>query len=196
LAQAAITWHNDAASVDSFGAFTFRGLEAGAIALPSPYLEDRLDGDVHFGAKGFLADRLLVPQLLADASRVRQLDQVDFSVQVHSAADGAHLPGISQVASGITLKPANQFVQLLTSTLNLTLPPRALQYQHMALDFRVQQGQVQTEPVLLTLSGVQVFGVAGLTLDSKVRILWRDRNREPAPRLRDLIYTVQRVMER
>ena len=66
----------------------------------------------------------------------------------------------------------------------------------MALDFRVQQGQVQTEPVLLTLSGVQVFGVAGLTLDSKVRVLWGGRGREPAPMLRDLIYTVERVMER
>ncbi|MGD0666469.1 MAG: hypothetical protein ABSB23_02835 [Bryobacteraceae bacterium] len=196
LAQAAIRWQNGAASVDSFGTFTFRGLEAGAIAFPEPYLEDRLDGDVRFRTKGFVADRLLVPQLLADASRVLQLDGVDLSLQVRSAGDGAHLPGILQTASGVTLKPANQFVQLLTSGFDLTLPPRALQYQHMALDFRVQQGQVQTEPVLLTLNGVQVFGVAGLTLDSKVRILWGGRGQEPAPRLRDLIYTVQRVMER
>jgi len=196
LAQAAIRWQNGAASVDSFGTFTFRGLEAGAIALPNPYLEDRLDGDVRFSTKEFLADRLLVPQLLADASRVHQLDRIDFSAQVRSAADGAHLPGILQTASGITLKPANQFVQLLTNNLNLTLPPRALQYNQMALDFRVQQGQVQTEPVLLTLSGVQVFGVAGLALDSKVRILWGGRGREPAPLLRDLIYTAERVMER
>jgi hypothetical protein len=196
LAQAAIRWQPGAASVDSFGTFTFRGLEAGAIALPNPYLEDRLDGDVRFSANGFLADRLLAPQLLADASRVRQLDRIDLSVQVRSAADGAHLPGILQAASGIKLEPANRLVQLLTSRLNLTQPPRALQYQHMALDFRVQQGQVQTEPVLLTLSGVQVFGVAGLTLDSNVRILWGGHGREPAPLLRDLIYTVQRVTER
>jgi hypothetical protein len=196
LAQAAIRWQKGAANVDSFGTFTFRGLEAGAIAFPNPYLEDRLDGDVRFSTNGFLADRLLVPQLLADASRVRQLDHVDFSVQVRSAADGAHLPGILQTATGITLTPANQFVQLLTSDLNLTFPPRALQYGQMALDFRVQQGQVQTEPVLLTLSGVQVFGVAGLSLDSKVRILWGGRGREPAPLLRDLIYTAERVMER
>ncbi|MGO9012371.1 MAG: hypothetical protein ACLQPN_19925 [Bryobacteraceae bacterium] len=196
LAQAAIRWQPGAASIDSFGTFTFRGLEAGTIAFPSPYLEDRLDGDVRFSTRGFLADRLLAPQLLADASRVRQLDGVDLSLQVRSAADGAHLPGILQAASGITLKPANQFVQLLTSGLDLTLPPRALQYQHMALDFRVQQGQVQTEPVLLTLNGVQVFGIAGFTLDSKVRILWGGHGQEPAPRLRDLIYTVQRVMER
>jgi hypothetical protein len=195
LAQAAIRWQKDAASVDSFGAFTFRGLEAGAIALPRPYLEDRLDGDVQFSTKGFLADRLLAPQLLADASRVRQLDSVDFSVQVRSAADGAHLPGILQTESGITLKPANQFLQLLTSSLNLTSAPRALQYQDMALDFRVRQGQVQTEPELLTLSGVQVFGVDGLTLDSKVRVMWGGRGQEPAPLLRDLIYTVQRSME-
>jgi hypothetical protein len=195
LAQAAIRWQKDAASIDSFGAFTFRGLEAGAIALPRPYLEDRLDGDVHFSTKGFLADRLLAPQLLADASRVRQLDSVDFSVQVRSAADGAHLPGILQTESGITLKPANQFLQLLTSSLNLTSAPRALQYQDMALDFRVRQGQVQTEPELLTLSGVQVFGVDGLTLDSKVRVMWGGRGQEPAPLLRDLIYTVQRSME-
>jgi hypothetical protein len=65
----------------------------------------------------------------------------------------------------------------------------------MALDFRVRQGQVQTEPVLFTLSGVQVFGVDGLTLDSKVRVLWGGRGQEPAPLLRDLIYTVQRSME-
>jgi hypothetical protein len=195
FAQAAIRWQKDAASVDSFGAFTFRGLEAGAIALPRPYLEDRLDGDVHFSAKGFLADRLLAPQLLADASRVRQLDSVDFSVQVRSAADGAHLPGILQTESGLTLKPANQFLQLLTSGLNVTSPPRALQYQNVALDFRVRQGRVQTEPELLTLSGVQVFGVGGLTLDSKVRVLWGGRAQEPAPLLRDLIYTVQRAME-
>jgi len=196
LAQAAIRWQPGAASVDSFGAFNFRGLEAGAIALPNPYLEDRLDGDVRFSANGFLADRLLGPQLLADASRVRQLDLIDLSVQVRSAADGAHLPGILQAATGIKLEPANRLVQLLTSRLNLTQPPRALQYQHMALDFRVQQGQVQTEPVLLTLSGVQVFGVAGFTLDSNVRILWGGRGLEPAPLLRDLIYTVQRVTER
>ncbi len=196
LAQAAIRWQNAAASVDSFGTFSFRGLEAGAIALPNPYLEDRLDGDVRFSTKGFLADRLLVPQLLADASRVRQLDLIDFSVQVRSAADGAHLPGILQAATGITLKPANQFVQLLTNGFNLALPPRALQYNQMALDFRVQQGKVQTEPVLLTLSGVQVPGVAGLSPDSKVRILWGGHGREPAPLLRDLIYTAQRVMER
>ena len=196
LAQAAIRWQPGAASVDSFGAFNFRGLEAGAIALPNPYLEDRLDGDVRFSANGFLADRLLGPQLLADASRVRQLDLIDLSVQVRSAADGAHLPGILQAATGIKLEPANRLVQLLTSRLNLTQPPRALQYQHMALDFRVQQGQVQTEPVLLTLSGVQVFGVAGFTLDSNVRILWGGRGHEPAPLLRDLIYTVQRVTER
>jgi hypothetical protein len=196
LAQAAIHWQPGAANIDSFGAFTFRGLEAGAIALPNPYLEDRLDGDVRFSVKGFLADRLLAPQLLADASRVCQLDRIDLSVQVRSAADGAHLPGILQAATSIKLEPANRLVQLLTSRLNLTQPPRALQYQHMALDFRVQQGQVQTEPVLLTLSGVQVFGVPGLTLDSNVRILWGGRGREPAPLLRDLIYTVQRVTER
>jgi len=195
LAQAAIHWQPGAASVDSFGAITFRGLEAGAMALPRPYLEDRLDGDVRFSASGFLADRLLAPQLLADASRVRQLDNVDFSVQVRSAADGAHLPGILQTASAITLKPANQLVQLLTSRLNLTSAPRALQYQNVALDFRVQRGQVQTEPELLTLSGIQVFGVAGLALDSKVRVLWGGGGREQAPLLRDLIYTVQRAME-
>jgi hypothetical protein len=196
LAQAAIRWPNSGASIDSFGKFTFRGLEAGAIALPQAYLEDRLDGDIQFSTKGFLADRLLLPQLLADASRVRQLDTVDLSAQVRSAADGAHLPGILQAASGITLEPANRFIQLLTRDLNLTLPPRALEYQKMALDFRVQQGQVETEPVLLTLSGVQVFGVAGLTLDSKVRILWGGRAYEPAPLLRDLIYTLQRSVER
>jgi hypothetical protein len=196
LAQAAIRWPNGAASVDSFGTVTFRGLEAGAFALPTPYLEDRLDGDVTFSTKGFLADRLLVPQLLADASRIRQLDNVDFSVQVRSAADGAHLPGTLQAASGITLKPADQLIKILTRNLNLTMPPRALQYRNMALDFRVEHGLVQTEPVLLTLSGVQIFGVQGLTLDSKVRILWGGHGREPAPRLRDLIYTFQRAMER
>ena len=68
LAQVAVRWQNGAATVDSFGTVTFRGLEAGAIALPSPYLEDRLDGDIRFSTNGFLADRLLVPQLLADAS--------------------------------------------------------------------------------------------------------------------------------
>jgi len=196
LAEAAIRWQPGAASVDSFGTFNFRGLEAGAIALPNPYLEDRLDGDVRFSANGFLADRLLGPQLLADASRVRQLDRIDLSVQVRSAADGAHLPGIFQAATAVKLEPANRLVRLLLSGLNLTQPPRALQYQHMALDFRVQQGQVQTEPVLLTLTGVQVFGVAGLTLDSNVRILWGGHGREPAPLLRDLLYTVQRVTER
>jgi hypothetical protein len=196
LAQAAIRWQPGAASIDSFGTLTFRGLEAGAIALPNPYLEDRLDGDVRFSANGFLADRLLAPQLLADASRVSQLDLIDLSVQVRSAASGARLPGILQAATGIELEPANRLVRLLTSRLNLKLPPRALQYQHMALDFRVQQGQVQTEPVLLTLSGVQAFGVAGLTLDSNVRIMWGGHGREPAPLLRDLIYTVQRVTER
>jgi hypothetical protein len=195
-AQAAIRWQNGAASVDSFGAFTFRGLEAGAIAFPDAYLEDRLDGEVRFSTNGFVADRLLLPQLLADASRVSQLDHVDFSAQVRSAADGPHLPGILQTATGIALKPANQFVQLLTSDLNFNFPPRALQYSQMALDFRVLQGQIQTEPVLLTLSGVQVFGVAGLTLDSRVRLLWGGHGHEPAPLLRDLIYTAERVMER
>jgi hypothetical protein len=196
MAQAAIRWPSGAASVDSFGHVKFRGLEAGVFALPTPYLEDRLDGDVTFSTKGFLADRLLVPQLLADASRIRQLDNVDFSVQVRSAADGAHLPGILQAASGITLKPANELLKLLARNLNLTMPPRALQYRDMTLDFRVKQGLVDTEPVLLTLNGVQIFGIQGLTLDSKVRILWGGKGREPAPRLRDLIYTVQRAMER
>jgi hypothetical protein len=197
LLQATIRWPNSAASVDSFGTVTFRGLEAGAIALPQPYLEDRLDGDVRFSTKGFLADRLLLPQLLADASRVRQLDNVDFSVQVRSAADrDVRLPGILQTASGITLEPANQLVQLLTNGLKLSLPPRALQYQTMALDFRVQQGQVQIEPVLLTLKGVPVLDIAGRSLDSNVRIMWGGHGREPAPLLRDLIYTMQRAMER
>jgi hypothetical protein len=50
--------------------------------------------------------------------------------------------------------------------------------------------------VLLTLDGVQVFGVAGLAVDSKVRLLWGGGGREPAPLLRDLIYTAERVMER
>jgi hypothetical protein len=196
LAQTAIRWQNGAANIDSFGTLTFRGLEAGAIAFPNAYLDDRLDGDIRFSTNGFVADRLLLPQLLADASRVRQLDRLDISAQVRSAADGAHLPGILQAASGITLEPANRFVQLLTSGLNLTFPPRALQYQNVALDFRVVQGKVQTEPVLLTLSGVQVFGVAGLTLDSKVRLLWGGHSHEPAPLLRDLIYTAERVLER
>jgi hypothetical protein len=101
-----------------------------------------------------------------------------------------------QAASGITLKPADRLLKILTRNLNLTMPPRALQYRNMALDFRVEQGLVQTEPVLLTLSGVQIFGVQGLTLDSKVRVLWGGQGREPAPRLRDLIYTFQRAMER
>jgi hypothetical protein len=196
MAQAAIRWPMAAASIDSYGTFTFRGLEAGAIALPQAYLQDRLDGDIRFSTKGFLADRLLLPQLLSDASRVRQLDTVDISAQVRSAADGAHLPGVLQAASGMTLKPANQLIQFLTRYLNLALPPRALQYQRMALDFRVKQGLVQTEPLLLTLGGVQIVGVPGLTLDSQIRIHWGGHGYEPAPLLRDLIYTVQRSMER
>ena len=196
MAQAALRWQNDAASIDSYGTIGFRGFEAGAIAFPGPYLEDRLDGDIRFSTRGFVADRLLLPQLLSDASRVSQLDRVDFSAQIRSAADGAHLPGVLQAASGLTLKPANEFVRLLTGGFDLTLPPRALQYKRMALDFQVEQGRVRTEPVLLTLDGVQVFGVSGLALESKVRLLWGGRGREPAPLLRDLIYTAERVMER
>jgi len=126
---------------------------------------------------------------------VRQLDLVDFSAQVRSAADGAHLPGILQTSSGISLKPADPLVQLLTSGLNLRLPEQALQYQNMALDFRVQQGRVQTEPVLLSLNGIQVFSFAGAAVDSNVRILWGRHGQEPAPLLRDLIYTLQRSLE-
>jgi hypothetical protein len=195
LAQAAIRWQNSAASIDSFATFTFRGLEAGVLAFPNAYLEDRLDGDIRFGTRGFLADRLLVPQLLADASRVRQLDLIDLSAQVRSAADGAHLPGIFQTSSGISLKPAGQLVQLLTNGLDLRLTTPAFEYQTMALDFRVQQGRVQTEPVLLSLTGVPVFTFAGATLDSNVRILWGRHGQEPAPLFRDLIYTLQRAIE-
>jgi len=195
LAQAAIRWQTSAASIDSFATFTFRGLEAGVLAFPNAYLEDRLDGDIRFSTRGFLADRLLVPQLLADASRVRQLDLIDLSAQVRSAADGAHLPGIFQTASGISLRPADPLVQLLTNGLNLRLTLPALQYQTMALDFRVQQGRVQTEPVLLSLTGVQAFSFAGSTLDSNVRILWGRHGQEPAPLFRDLIYTFQRAIE-
>jgi hypothetical protein len=199
LAQASITWPQSAplpaASIDSFATFRFRGLEAGAITLAQPYLEDRLDGDIQFGAKGFLADRLLLPQLLSDASRVSQLDTLDISAQVRSAADGLHLPGMVQASTGITIEPANRFIQLITSGLNLKFPPRAVQYKNVALDFRVQQGQVQTEPVLVTLNGVAISGVEGLNLDSKVRILWGGHGHEPAPKLRDLIYTLQRSIE-
>jgi len=195
MAQAAVRWQNDAAGIDSYGTITFRGLEAGAIAFPNAYLEDRLDGDIRFSTRGFVADRLLVPRLLTDASLVHQLDRVDFSAQIRSAADGAHLPGVLQAASGMTLTPANEFVRLLTSGFDLTLPPRALQYKRMALDFQVEQGKVRTEPVLLTLDGVQAVGVAGLDVDSKVRLLWGGRGREPAPLLRDLIYTAEKVME-
>jgi hypothetical protein len=66
----------------------------------------------------------------------------------------------------------------------------------MALDFRVQNGRVQTGTALLTLRGVQIVGVHGLNVDSQVRILWGGRGYEPAPRLRDLIYTIQRALER
>jgi len=196
LAQAAIRWQPNAAAVDAFGTFSFKGLEAGMIALPNPYLEDRLDGDFRFSTRGFLADRLTLTQLLDDASRVRSLDRVDLAVNVRSAADGAHLPGIIQSETGVTLKPASELLQLLTSGLNLSFPPRAMQYQRMALDFRVQQGQVQTEPVLLTLSGVTVPGVNGLAVDSNIRVMWGRHGVEPAPMLRDLIYTLQRTVER
>jgi hypothetical protein len=194
-AQAAIRWEPDAASVDSFGTFNFKGLEAGAIALPTPYLEDRLDGEFHFATKRFRATGLTLPRLLADASSVHALDHVDISAQVRSAADGAHLPGIAQAETGLAWKPAGELLQLLTGRLNLAFPPRAVQYQRMALDFQVKQGQVQTEPVLVTLSGVSVPGVNGLTVDSDVRVHWGGHGVEPAPRLRDLIYAFQRAME-
>ena len=194
-AQAAIRWEQAAASVDSFGAFTFKGLEAGVIALPNPYLEDRLDGEFHFATQGFRASGLTLPQLLADASSVHALDHVDISAQVHSAADGAHLPGITQAETGLAWKPASQLLQLLTSGLDLSFPPRAMQYQRMALDFQVRQGQVQTEPVLVTLSGVQAPGINGLTVDSDVRVHWGGHGVEPSPKLRDLIYAFQRALE-
>jgi hypothetical protein len=194
-AQAAIRWAPDAASVDSFGAFTFKGLEAGAVALPNPYLEDRLDGAFHFATQGFRATGLTLPRLLADASSVHALDHVDIAAQVHSAADGAHLPGIAQAGTRLAWKPAGDLLRLLTGRLDLSFSPRAMQYQRMALDFQVKQGQVQSEPVLVTLSGVGVPGVNGLTVDSNVRVHWGGQGVEPAPKLRDLIYAFQRVME-
>jgi len=196
LAQAAIHWQPHSAAVDTFGTFSFKGLEAGTIALPNPYLEDRLDGELRFSTKGFLADRVTLPQLLADASRVRSLDRVDLAVRVRSAADGAHLPGVVQSETGVTLKPASELLRLLTSGLSLSFPPRAIQYQRMALDFRVREGQVQTAPVLLTLNGVTVPGVNGLAVDSNIRVMWGRHGIEPAPMLRDVIYTLQRAVER
>jgi hypothetical protein len=194
-AQAAIQWTPGAASVDSFGTFTFRGLEAGAIALPNAYLEDRLDGDLRFATKGFRATGLTLPKLLADASSVHALDHVDISAQVRSAADGAHLPGIAQSETALAWKPAGDLLRLLTGRLDLSFPPRAMQYRRMALDFQVKQGEVQTEPVLVVLSGVGAPGVNGLAVDSDVRVHWGGHAVEPAPKLRDLIYAFQRVME-
>jgi hypothetical protein len=194
-AQTTIAWMPDAASVDSFGTFGFRGLEAGAIALPNPYLEDRLDGDFHFATKAFRATGLTLPRLLADASSVHALDRVDISAQVRSAVDGAHLPGIAQGETGLKWKPAGDLLRLLTGRLSLDFAPRAMEYQRMALDFQVKQGEVQTKPVLVTLSGVRVPGVNGLAVDADVRVHWGALAGEPAPKLRDVIYAFQRVME-
>jgi len=194
--QARVQWLSEAASVDSFGDINFRGLEAGAIAFPAAYLEDRLDGEAHFSAQHFLIDRLLFPQLISDASRVRQLDGIDFSLQIRSAADGAHLPGVFQAATGATLEPANALLRFLSTGLNLAIPPRALQYKRMVFDVRVEQGRINTEPVLLTLDGVRARGIGGLALDSNVRVLWDGSGQVPGPLLRDLLYTAERITER
>jgi hypothetical protein len=194
LAQARITWQPGAASVDTFGTFSFRGLEAGRIALPNSALEDRLDGDVEFGTAGFPVDRKLLPQLLSDASLSSALDHLTFSVKVASAGGNGGLPGITQSSTGMTFKPADVLLRILTRGLNLTFPPQALFYKKLALDFRVRDGVVETAPVLLTLSGVEVPGVTGL-VNSDIRVHWGQTRDIPPPRLRDLIYTVQRVIE-
>ena len=85
-------------------------------------------------------------------------------------------------------------LRAITQALGLKFPPRALQYKSLALDFRVKNGIVDTAPVLLTLKGVDMPGVNGL-FDSEIRVRWSRRQDEPAPRLRDLIYTVQRTIE-
>jgi hypothetical protein len=191
IAQAQIKWQPAVAAIDSYGTFSFEGLEAGRIAFPNSALEDRLDGTLEFRTSGFEADRLLLSRLLSDASRVDALDRASLSLKLTSAA-GA-LPGITQSSTGFSFKPADRLLRLVTRSLNLNFPPRAMLYKSLAVDFRVKDGIVDTEPVLLRLTGVETAGVNGL-LDSEIRVHWGRRD-DPAPRLRDLIYTVQRAIE-
>ena len=188
VAEAAIRWQPAAAIVDSLGDFSFAGL------TPTPYLEDRLDGKLRFRTNGMPIDRLFVPQLQADPSRIGGLDRIDLSLAVRRSRDTASLPGIVQIALGLDVKPANEILRLITDSLNVNYPPSALSYRNLALDFQVEQGRVRTAPALLTLSGVQMQGVNGLVTDSDLHLFWGGRGRGPSPRLRDLIYNFQRAI--
>jgi hypothetical protein len=182
VVDAAIHWQPAAAEVDSLGKFSFAGL------TPDPYLEDRLDGEFRFGTKAMPVDRFLVPQILADASRLAGLDHLDLSLAVRRSQETAALPGMVQIAMGLDLKPANEALRLITDRLNIAFPPSALTYRDLALNFNVEQGRIHNTHEVLKLSGVQMQGVNGLVTDTDLRIFLGGRGR-----LRDLVYNFQRA---
>jgi hypothetical protein len=80
------------------------------------------------------------------------------------------MPGLLQLSTDTQVHLLNTLLSRVTRDLQLTVPPRAIRYDSLAIDFRTDKGLVLTDRPWVTLGGVQIVSSPNLAIGGTVRL--------------------------
>ena len=198
--QARVRWRGDdvpSAVVDTRLNLQLANLQASALGFASdeghaPAVEDQVNGTFGFDSDGLGLNRKLLGNLMAGSLDPAQLDTLSVRAELRSSPTDRQVPGTFQAMTGVRLDLLNSVLKQLARDLHLTVPPRALQYDSLALDFQAAHGKVLPDHSAFELRGLKLYSAQGLDVDGTFRV-HLGTPADPYP-LRSLIFLAQRLI--
>ena len=176
--QTDIEWLKDSASASFGGEFSLTNFQAGALGVDSlgqhiPRVEDQLTSHAALLAKDLPLNRDTMQTILADASRVDGFGGLQLSLIVHRSGPHTAVPGVLQMTSAMETRSMNKLLNKILGNIRMSSPPRSVLYRDLDLRFEIENGKIQTKPLLVHLRGAQVFSTEKLEVEGDFRVHWQ-----------------------